>query len=57
MVQAAQSAGGWFRIDDIADDTGIGRNTINAVARRLANDGYLTEVIYHGWQAARSPDH
>jgi hypothetical protein len=46
MVQAAQSAGGWFRIDDIADDTGIGRNTINAVARRLANDGYLTEVIY-----------
>ena len=45
MVKAARAAGGWFKIDEVAAATGLGRNNVNEVARRWANDGLLTGVL------------
>ena len=50
LIQAAQDAEGWFKINDIAAATGLGRDWINDVARGWAARGYLTAVLYEGKQ-------
>ena len=50
LIAAAQAADGWFKINDIATATSLGRDWINDVARRWASCGYLTPVLYEGKQ-------
>jgi hypothetical protein len=50
LVEAAQAADGWFKINDIAAATGLGRDWINDVARKWAVCGYVTPVLYEGKQ-------
>jgi hypothetical protein len=44
LAQAAFDLGGWFRIKEIADETGESRDWVNAVAQRWERMGYLTPV-------------
>ena len=50
LVEAAQAADGWFKINDISAATSLGRDWINNVARKWAACGYLTPVLYEGKQ-------
>ena len=41
---AVQELGGWFRIRDLAEATGVSRDRINVLAKRWEAMGYLTPV-------------
>ena len=44
LVAAAQQAGGWFRVREVAEGAGESRDYVNQIAQRWETVGYLTPI-------------